>query len=78
MQAKVEVYQLMNRLTAAGKAVILISSDFPELIAMSDRLAIVRDGTITETVPVGNITRKELMEITMGRQNSQKSGRVRS
>lgn len=78
VQAKVEVYQLMNRLTAAGKAVILISSDFPELIAMSDRLAIVRDGTITETVPVGNITRKELMEITMGRQNSQKSGRVRS
>ena len=36
--AKLEVYKLINRLTAAGKAVVLVSSEMPELIGMSDRI----------------------------------------
>lgn len=49
--AKVEVYRLVNDLTAQGKAIILISSDYRELLAMSDRVAIVRDGRVSTIAP---------------------------
>ncbi len=42
--AKLEVYQLINRLTAEGKAVVLVSSELPELIGMSDRILMLADG----------------------------------
>ena len=45
--AKLAVYRLINRLTAQGCAIVLISSDHDELMAMSDRIAVVRQGTIT-------------------------------
>ena len=44
--AKIAVYRLINELTAAGKSVVLISSDYDELIAMSDRVGIVSHGRI--------------------------------
>jgi ABC-type sugar transport system ATPase subunit len=44
--SKIAVYQLVNELTAAGKGVILISSDYDELLAMSDRIGIVSRGRI--------------------------------
>lgn len=69
VQAKVEVYQLINRLTSEGKSVLLISSDFPELMAMSDRLAIVHNGHIDAVVNAQEITRAELMHITLGNQD---------
>ena len=66
IKAKIEVYQLINQLTANGKAVILISSDFPELMAMSDRLAIVQNKSISAIVNSQDINREELMRITLG------------
>lgn len=53
--AKVEVYRLINDLTAQGKAVILISSDYRELLAMSDRVAIIRDGRVATIVPAAEL-----------------------
>lgn len=44
--AKAEIYHLINELTSLGKSVLLISSDFEELLPMSDRIAIVRHGEI--------------------------------
>lgn len=44
--AKLAVYRLINRLTAQGCAIVLISSDHDELLAISDRVAVVRQGTI--------------------------------
>jgi ribose transport system ATP-binding protein len=44
--AKISVYRLINRLTAAGKGVILISSDHDELLAMSDRIGIMSHGRL--------------------------------
>lgn len=69
VQAKVEVYQLINRLTSEGKSVLLISSDFPELMAMSDRLAVVHNGHIEAIVNANQITRAELMHMTLGNQS---------
>jgi len=53
--AKVEVYRLINSLTAQGMAVILISSDYRELLAMSDRVAIIRDGRVVRTAPAAEL-----------------------
>ncbi|WP_349945460.1 sugar ABC transporter ATP-binding protein [Lacrimispora sp. BS-2] len=44
--AKVEVYNIMNRLVSAGKCVIMISSELPEIIGMSDRVIVMREGRI--------------------------------
>ena len=44
--AKVEVYNIMNRLVLAGKCVIMISSELPEIIGMSDRVIIMREGRV--------------------------------
>lgn len=44
--AKVEVYELMNRLTAQGDAVVMVSSELPELMGMSDRMIILSAGRI--------------------------------
>ena len=42
--AKAEIYQIMDELTKAGKSIILISTDLPELIGMSDRVIVMREG----------------------------------
>jgi len=60
--AKVEVYNLINDLTRQGKAVILISSDFDELLAMSDRIGIVNRGRISEIRDAREIDKKYLVE----------------
>jgi len=53
--AKVEVYRLINSLTAEGVGVILISSDSRELLAMSDRIAIIREGRVARIVPAAEL-----------------------
>jgi len=52
--AKEEIYKIMTNLLQQGKCVIMISSDMPELIAMSDRIMVMRNGSI-----VAEINRKE-------------------
>jgi ribose transport system ATP-binding protein len=60
--AKVAVYQLMNELTAAGKGIILVSSDYNELLAMSDRVGIVRRGRIVAIRPAQALTKTDLVQ----------------
>lgn len=64
--AKVEVYQVINELTAKGVSVLLISSDYPELLAMSDRIAIVRDGRILQISPASELDEYKLLSIISG------------
>lgn len=45
--AKVEIYKIMNELKTQGKSVIMISSELPEALGMSDRLYVMRGGTVT-------------------------------
>jgi len=44
--AKVEVYKIMNNLALSGKCVIMISSELPEILGMSDRVIVMRNGRI--------------------------------
>jgi ABC-type sugar transport system ATPase subunit len=64
--AKLEVYNVINELTANGISIILISSDFPELLAMSDRVAIVRDGSILQITEGNLLTEYQLIGIASG------------
>ncbi|MBR4121847.1 MAG: ABC transporter ATP-binding protein, partial [Erysipelotrichaceae bacterium] len=45
--AKMEIYNLMDRMASEGKAIIMISSELPEIIGMSDRIYIMKEGEIT-------------------------------
>ena len=59
--AKVEVYQLMNRLVMNGKAIIFISSYFPELLALCDRILVMSSGKITHETPREKATQEEIL-----------------
>ena len=48
--AKIEVYNVMNALVKAGKCVIMVSSELPEILAMSDRVVVMRGGQVMATV----------------------------
>jgi D-xylose transport system ATP-binding protein len=64
--AKVEVYELINQLTAAGEAVVLVSSELPELMGMSDRIAMLHEGTIGGIFTKAEATAEKLMAAALG------------
>jgi putative multiple sugar transport system ATP-binding protein len=61
--AKYEIYLIINRLVAAGKAVVVISSELPELLGICDRIYTLSAGRITGEVPVGEATQENLMAL---------------
>jgi ABC-type sugar transport system ATPase subunit len=65
--AKYEVYLLINRLAAQGKAILMISSELPEVLGMSDRILVMRDGAISGEIPDARIaTQQEIMKLAVG------------
>ena len=66
--AKIEVYNVMNRLIADGKCVIMISSELPELLGMCDRLVVMRRGRITATMGRGDacFNQEDIMKAAWG------------
>ncbi len=64
--AKLEVYKVINELTSRGISILLISSDYPELLAMSDRVAVVRDGRILHIAEARRLSEYQLMAIASG------------
>jgi putative multiple sugar transport system ATP-binding protein len=61
--AKYEIYTIINRLVAAGKAVLIISSELPELLGVCDRIYTLSAGRITGEVPVERASQEGLMEL---------------
>ncbi len=68
--AKIEVYGVINELTAQGISVLLISSDYPELLAMSDRIAIIRDGQVLHISDAEKLTEHRLLSIASGAESN--------
>jgi len=60
--AKIAVYQLINQLTRAGKSIILISSDHDELLAMSDRVAVIAHGKVIDVRPAHAVAKTDLVK----------------
>jgi ABC-type sugar transport system ATPase subunit len=64
---KYEIYTLMNELARQGKAIMMISSELPEVLGMSDRIIVMHEGRITGTVDnVGDATQETLMDLAVG------------
>jgi ribose transport system ATP-binding protein len=66
--AKREIYQLMNELTDRGVAIIMVSSELPEVLGMSDRIAVVHEGHITGVLPKEQATQEHIMTLATGGQ----------
>lgn len=49
--AKIEVYNVMNRLVSEGKCIIMVSSELPEVLGMADRVIVMREGRIMAEIP---------------------------
>ena len=64
--SKVEIYNIINGLTAQGCSVILISSELPELVSMSDRIYVAREGRIIKELPKSECTQDNVMKYIAG------------
>ncbi len=61
--AKYEIYGLINDLAAAGKAVVMISSEMPELLGMCDRIYIMNEGAFLGEMPAAEATQERIMSL---------------
>jgi ABC-type sugar transport system ATPase subunit len=64
--AKAEIYALMNRLTADGLAILMISSELPEVLAMSDRVVVMHEGRRRGELTRAEATADAVMELATG------------
>ncbi|HWZ87909.1 MAG TPA: sugar ABC transporter ATP-binding protein, partial [Polyangiaceae bacterium] len=65
--AKLEVYEVINRLCEEGKAIVLVSSELPELLGMSDRIVMLAEGRIGGTFSRAEATQERLLAAALGR-----------
>jgi len=61
--AKFEIYTIINSLIAEGMSVIMISSELPAILGMSDRIYVVAEGKITGELDVKEATQDKIMEL---------------
>lgn len=64
--AKHEIYRLMNDWTAAGKAILLITSELPELLAMSDRILVMHRGHMVREFSQAEASQEKVIQAAMG------------
>jgi ribose transport system ATP-binding protein len=64
--AKFEIYQLMNQLAAEGKAIVMVSSELPEILGMSDRILVMREGRLVgELKNTPETTQEDVLALAM-------------
>lgn len=66
--AKRDIYELMNELTASGVSIIMVSSELPEVLGMSDRILVIHEGTIAGEVMHEEATQEKIMSLATGGQ----------
>ncbi|MFA7370608.1 MAG: sugar ABC transporter ATP-binding protein [Sphaerochaetaceae bacterium] len=71
--AKVEIYRLMQNLAKRGAAVIMISSELPEVMNISDQVAVVFEGKLVKKFTKGELNEEEVMQYSLGLQERQKA-----
>ena len=64
--SKVEIYHIMNKLTADGVAIIMISSELPELLGMSDRIIVMHQNQVADSFSAEEVTQEKLMSCALG------------
>jgi rhamnose transport system ATP-binding protein len=68
--AKSEIHALMTELAARGAAILMISSELPEILGMSDRIAVMRGGTIVSIVDRQDATPPQILALALGHEHS--------
>ena len=63
--AKAEIYKLMHRLIEAGKSIIMISSEMPELLGMCNRIIVMHEGKITGELSREEATQERIMQLAI-------------
>jgi ribose transport system ATP-binding protein len=71
--SKAEIYQLINRLTAAGTAVLMISSELPEILGMSDRILVMHQGAIAGEFRAEDATQEAILRCALGGDGSRRA-----
>ncbi|WP_066055971.1 sugar ABC transporter ATP-binding protein [Robertmurraya korlensis] len=64
--AKKEIYQLMNELTKQGVAIIMVSSELPEILGMSDRILVIHEGRVSATLLRNEADQEKIMQAATG------------
>jgi ribose transport system ATP-binding protein len=64
--AKVEIYRIINALAEEGVAIIMVSSEMPEIIGMSDRVLVMRDGRVMGELSKPDINEENMIKLSMG------------
>jgi ribose transport system ATP-binding protein len=64
--AKQEIYRTMMQLLKEGKAIIMVSSDMPEVVSMSDRVIVMKEGTTVGELSRGEVTEENVLEYSIG------------
>ncbi|KXA10850.1 sugar ABC transporter ATP-binding protein [Clostridium perfringens] len=67
--AKKEIYELLNELKASGKAIIMISSDLPEVLGISDRIMVMSEGRISGELNRDEANQESIMKLAVGINN---------
>ena len=69
MGAKSEIYKLLNDLAHQGKAIIMISSELPEILRMSHRVVVMCEGRVTGTLNANEASQESIMKFATMRNN---------
>lgn len=64
--AKVEIYHLMNKLIERGAAILMVSSELPEILGMSDQILVMKEGRITGQLSRQNANQEEVLKLAIG------------
>ena len=70
MGAKSEIYRLLNDLALQGKAIMMISSELPEILRMSHRIIVMCKGRITGELDSVEATQEKIMQLATGARSS--------
>jgi ribose transport system ATP-binding protein len=74
--AKVEIYALIEELTGKGHAVVLASSDLPEVVRLADRVLVLREGKLAGELAGAAIEPLAIMQLAVGTQASSAAARA--
>ena len=66
MGAKAEIYRLMNRLTEQGLGILMISSELPEVLALSDRVVVLHEGCVAGGLEKAEATPDRVLQLATG------------
>ena len=73
MGAKVEIYELIRDVTDAGGAVLLVSSELPEVLGMSDRILVMSEGRVSGELSSEQATEDSVMALAVSNSHSDAS-----